>query len=140
MISITSVTRKYILQPQLVRRHKKTLSWLSAITLWKSELAYFQKVLDQHAARFTAIEDKKVIDHFQNLFLYYNGEVIDTLRSKLRHHEERIASILKSHNEAQAQVFSEHDALMDELETFGERYHELKTSFVLFIAKKKRPI
>lgn len=137
MISVTSVTRKYILQPQLIKKHKKTLYWLSSVTLWKSELNFFQKALDENAPRFKKIVDKKKIDHFQNLIVYYGGEVIDGLRSKLRQHESRIASILKSKDEVHTHYFSEHDSLMDELETFAKSYQELKTSFVKFVARKK---
>jgi hypothetical protein len=137
MISVTSVTKKYILQPLLIKKHKKTLYWLSSVTLWKSELNFFQKALEEHAPRFTKLADKKKIDHFQNLLIYYSGEVIDSLRSKLRGHESRIASILKSRDEVHTQYFLEHDALMDELETFAKSYRELKENFVKFIARKK---
>ena len=137
MISVTSVTKKYILQPLLIKKHKKALYWLSSVTLWKSELNFFQKALEENASRFTALADKKKIDHFQNLLIYYGGEVIDILRSKLRQHESRIASILKSKDEVHTQYFLEHDALMDELEVFAKSYRELKEGFVKFISKKK---
>lgn len=137
MISVTSTTKNYILQPALMKKHKKTLSWMSSVTLWKSELLFFQKTLDENVKRFTKLADKKKIDHFQNLFIYYSGEVIDGLRSKLRKHESQIASILKTKDEVHTQYFLEHDSLMDELETFAKSYKELKTSFVKFIAKKK---
>lgn len=137
MISVTSVTKKYILQPLLIKKHKKTLFWLSAVTLWKSELNFFQKALEENAPRFTKVADKKKIDHFQNLLIYYSGEVIDSLRSKLRQHESRIASILKTKDEVHTQYFSEHDALMDELETFSKSYRELKESLVKFVSRKR---
>jgi hypothetical protein len=137
MISVTSVTKNYILQPLLITKHKKTLYWLSSVTLWKSELNFFQKALEEAAPLFNKVADKKKIDHFQNLFIYYSGEVIDTLRSKLRQHENRIASILKSKDEVHTQYFLEHDALMDELGAFAKNYRELKDGFVKFVAKKK---
>ena len=137
MISVTSVTKKYILQPLLIKKHKKALFWLSAVTLWKSELNFFQKALEENAPRFTKVADKKKIDHFQNLLIYYSGEVIDSLRSKLRQHESRIASILKTKDEVHTQYFLEHDALMDELETFSKSYRELKESFVKFVSRKR---
>lgn len=137
MISVTSTTKNYILQPILIKRHKKTLYWLSSVTLWKSELSFFQKTLDENAPTFTKLSDKKKIDHFQSLFTYYNGEVIDSLRSKLRQHENRIASILKMKDEVHTKYFLEHDALIQELEAFAKHYKELKESFVRFITKKK---
>lgn len=138
MISVTSVTKNYILQPLLIKKHKKALHWLSSVTLWKSELSFFQKALEDNAIRYTKLADKKKIDHFQNLFIYYSGEVIDSLRSKLRKHESQLASILKSKDEVHTQYFLEHDALVDELETFAKSYRELKASFVKFISRNNK--
>jgi len=137
MISITSVTKNYILQPELIRKHKKTIQWLSSVMMWKSELIFFQKALEEKALLAFKLMDKKRIDHFQNLFLYYTGEVLDGLRSKLRNHENRLASTLKNKKETANQYFREHDSLMDELETFAKTYSELKTDFLKFMRKTK---
>jgi len=137
MISVTSVTKNYILQPTLIKKHKKTLQWLSSVMLWKDELTFFQKALEEHAPRFKKVADKKKIDHFQNLFIYYSGEVLDSLRSKLRQHESRLASVLKAKDEVRTQYFYEHDSLMDELETFEKSYKDLKKTFIKFVSRKK---
>ena len=135
MISITSTTKNYILQPGLIKNHKKTLSWLSSSMMWKSEINFFQKALEEKAIFITKEADKKKVDHFQNLFIYYNGEVIDELRSKLRKHEDALTSVLKSKNETDTKYFKEHDSLMDELESFSKSYAELKNDFIKFIKK-----
>lgn len=46
MVSVTSTTDNYILQPGLLSKHRQTLDWLSSAVLWKKELALFQKLLD----------------------------------------------------------------------------------------------
>ena len=135
MISITSTTKNYILQPGLIKNHKKTLSWLSSLMMWKSEITFFQKALEENAVFLTKQSDKKKIDHFENLFTYYNGEVIDELRSKLRKHEDTLASVLKNKNETDTKYFKEHDALMEELDAFSKTYVELKKDFLKFIKK-----
>src|SRR5688500_19950949 len=99
MISVTSVTGDYILQPSLVEKHRKSLAWLSSTLLWKREFNFFQKLLDQYAPKFSAVEDKKKVGHFQNLILYYNGEIIDGLGKKLREHESNLAEMLQTKNE-----------------------------------------
>lgn len=137
MISAISTTKNYILQPGLIKKHKKTLQWLSSVMLWKSELHYFQKVLEEKALLFKKVADKKRIDHFQNLFIYYGGEVLDELRSKLRAHEHRVASMLKTKNELLTKYFEEHDSLMDELEGFSKSYLQMKKEFLKFAARKK---
>src|SRR5690349_12655805 len=90
MISVTAVTDKYILQPTLIAKHKETLDWLSAAVLWKRELAFFQKLLDKYGPLFTSPENKKQLGHFQNLIIYYNGELVNALTSQLRHHEKKL--------------------------------------------------
>jgi hypothetical protein len=135
MISITSTTKNYILQPGLIKNHKKTLSWLSSLMMWESEITFFQKSLEENAVFLTKLSDKKRVDHFQNLFTFYNGEVIDELRSKLIKHESSLASSLKTKNETNTKYFEEHDSLMDELESFSKSYKELKKDFLKFIKK-----
>ena len=135
MISVTSVTDKYILQPTLIGKHKKTLEWLSAAVLWKLELSFFQKLLDQSAPKFLSVDEKKQIDHFQNIITYYNGELIDALTSRLRSHEKKLAELLQSHNETDVTYFKEHDSLMNDLESLSNQFVEHKTSLYAFFEK-----
>jgi len=138
MISAISTSKNYVIQPSLIKKHKITLQWLSSLMLWKSELLFFQKTLEDNAGLFYKVADKKKVDHFQNLITYYGGEVIDGLRSKLRHHEGHVASMLKTKNETLTEYFKEHDALMEELETFEKSYKDMKRSFLRFIAKANK--
>jgi DNA primase large subunit len=133
MISVTSVTDRYILQPTLLAKHRKTLEWLSSTVLWKRELAFFQKLLDQFAKNFQSTEDKKKIDHFQNLIVYYNGELADSLASRLRQHEKKLAETLESRDESKTEYFMEHDALMNELESFNNRFVQIKGELFSFV-------
>lgn len=135
MISVTSVTDKYILQPTLLGKHKRTLEWLSTAVLWKIELTFFQKLLDQYASKFTAADDKKKIDHFQNLIIYYRDELIDSLTSRLRLHEKKLAEMLVSKDESKTEYFKEHDILMNELEALNSQFSEYKEEFFGFVEK-----
>jgi hypothetical protein len=138
MISAISVTDKYILQPSLLNKHKKSLEWLSAAVLWKRELAFFQKLLDQYSSKFTAIEDKKLIGHFQSLITYYNGEMIDTFSSRLRLHEKKLADLLESRDESKTEYFKEHDGLMNELEAMNAQLMGYKEELFAFIERAMR--
>jgi hypothetical protein len=133
MISVLGSTGKYILQPSLLEMHKQTLEWLSATALWKREISFFQKVLDQHANKSTAVEFKKDLDHYQNLITYYNGELVDELRKKLRGHESKLAHMLQSLNEADTEYFKEHKGIMDELTSFQDVFYTFKHGFFDFI-------
>jgi hypothetical protein len=135
MISVTSVTDRYVLQPTTIARHKKTLEWLSATVLWKREMAFFQKLLDQYAPRYTSEQDKQQVDHFQSIILYYKGELIDATAAKLRQHELRLAEALEKRDETKVQYFSEHDTLMKELEAMNDQVAQYKEELLTFIEK-----
>lgn len=135
MISVTSVTGDYILQPSLMEKHRKTLTWLSSTLLWQREFNFFQKLLDQNASKFTTVDDKKRIDHFQNLIIYYRDELIIELQRKLREHENRLADMLKTKDELKTEYFKEHDTLMQELDAFNIRFMEYKEELFGFIEK-----
>lgn len=137
MISVTGSTGEYILQPALFEKHSETIDWLSSTILWKSELNAFQKILDERDSSIKSIEGKKGIDHFQNLITYYNGEVIDTMRKKLRDHETTLANILKSKNESDTHYYKEHRGVMEELETFSTNFKQFRTEFFGFMRKAK---
>jgi hypothetical protein len=135
MISVIGATGKYIVQPELIEKHIKTLNGLSSCMLWKSEIRAFQKVLDQSSQRVTATDDKKKVAHFQDLIIYYGGEVIDSIRKKLRDHEHRLAKMLESENESDLQYYKEHDAIVDELDTFSNVFKQFRGELIDFLEK-----
>jgi hypothetical protein len=135
MISPLITTDSYILQQNLLSKHKKTLEWLSAIVLWKRELAFFQKLLDQFVSQFSSTEEKKKIDHFQSIIIYYKNELMDSFASKLRQHEKNLADMLQNHNESNVSYFTEHDQLMNEVESASAQLAEYKEAFFAFIER-----
>lgn len=135
MISVTSVTDKYILQPSLLAEHRRTLDWLSATVLWNKELTFFQKLLDKYAGKFTNAEDKKKIDHFQSMVTYYKSEVLVNLSEKLRNHERKLADMLETRDETKTEYFKEHADLMKELESANIQLSHYKNELFSFIEK-----
>ncbi len=133
MISVSSVTSDYALQEALLDKHKKALDWLSTILLMKKELIFFQKLLDKNASRFTDVTDKKKIDHFQNLILYYKNELIDSMSSKVRIHEKKLAEMLETKDETNVSYFKEHDDLMNELEALYNQFMIYKKELFDFV-------
>ena len=135
MISVLGTTSKYILQPSLLEMHRYTLECLSVAEYWKLELAFYQKLLERHNATNSMVEFKKQVDHFQNLIIYYRGELIDLLRKKLREHETKLARMLQQENESDTEYYKEHNGLMEELTSFQRVYLEFKHTFYEFIEK-----
>ena len=135
MISVNSITNKYILQPSLIAKHKKTLDWLSTSLFWKKEMSFFQKLLDNIAPKLSAIPDKQRLDHFQHFITYYNAELIDSLRAKLRLHEKNLAEMLEQKNELAKKYFEEHDELMGALEGANTQILLTKEDLFDFVGK-----
>ncbi|MBL7857044.1 MAG: hypothetical protein JNM57_05090 [Cyclobacteriaceae bacterium] len=135
MISVLGTTGKYILQPSLVEMHRESLEWQSATALWKRELSFFQKLLDQHAPKNSNLEFKKQVDHYQHLITYYDGELVDIFRKKVRDHEHKLAAMLQELKESDTEYFTEHGGLMEELKAFQKTFTELKHEFFAFIEK-----
>lgn len=133
MISVTSISDKYVLQPTLLDKHRKSLEWLSAIILWKRELSFFQKLLDQYAPKLSSTDDKKKIDHFQSIIIYYKNELVDSLATRLRLHEKKLAEMLESLDETKTEYFKEHDGLMSELEALNAQFIKHKEELFKFI-------
>jgi hypothetical protein len=136
MISVLSTTGKYILQPSLLEMHAQSLEWLSAAFLWKKELAFFQKILEANASKFSVLEDKKKIDHFQHIITYYNGELVDNLKRKLGIHETHLAVMLQALKESDTEYYSEHKGIMEILGSFNKSFTEFKHEFFEFISKR----
>jgi DNA primase large subunit len=135
MVSVTGTTGKYILQPGLVSMHQQSLEWLSASALWKRELSFFQKLLDKNSAKATSTDLKKEMDHFQNIITYYDGEVVDSLRKRIREHESDLARMLQSLNESDTQYFKDHEKVMNELSTFSKTYDQFRHELFGFVEK-----
>ncbi|HEU5289161.1 MAG TPA: hypothetical protein VFU05_00880 [Cyclobacteriaceae bacterium] len=135
MISVIGTTGKYILQPSLISMHQQSLEWLSTSALWKRELSFFQKLLDQNSLKATSPDQKKEMDHFQHIITYYNGEVVDGLRKTVREHEKDLADMLQRLDESDTQYFKDHKNVINELITFSKTYDQFKHEFFSFIEK-----
>lgn len=134
MISVTgNLVGKYLLQPAVSEMHRASVNWYSTALLWKQELAFYQKLLDRAAPRFTTEADKKRMDHVQSLITYYSGELVDLFRKKIRDHEVRLAHSLQEVKESDAPYYQEHEALMEELMSFRTQYDNLKREFMDFV-------
>jgi hypothetical protein len=135
MISALLNSGKYVVEPSLLDMHQSSLEWLSTTVLWKQEVAFFQKLLDKYSAKGILPDDKKKVSHFQNVITYYGGELIDTLRKKIKHHEHKLADMLREMQD-EKEYYEVHETLQDELSAFMKTFHSFKSEFFSFIEKK----
>jgi hypothetical protein len=134
MISVSNITNQYFVQPTLLNKHQKTVEWLSTILLMKVEVKFFQKLLDKSAKSATSEENKKKLDHFQNLVLYYNGELLGNMSTRLRNHEKKLAEMLEQKDETKVSYFKEHDQLIAEMESLYKQFNIYKEELFHFIS------
>ena len=125
MISVTGVTNSYSLQPALLEKHSRTLSWLSLTMHWKSELAFFQKMLSEIRPTVNSSEERAEIENLEHQILYFTLEGIEELRRKLRNHESSLAKMLEAKTEWDTQYYKEHDALMESAARLSETIEKL---------------
>jgi len=119
MNSPSLTTTHFAIQQPLIERHTKTLEWLSATALWKNELAFLQKLLDQYSIGHADL--KPQMDHYQNILLYYREELVDSIASRLRLHEKKLAKLVIAQREESADYFAEHDQIMNEAQALGNQ-------------------
>ena len=135
MISLNSTTDRHYLQPSLADLHNKSLECLSAIVRWKRELHILQKFLDRYSSKFPALEDKKRLDHFQNLMIYYSGELVPEINRKIRLHEGDLARLIREKNGRITKYITEHRELMEQVASFSKNYDEYRHDLYEFIER-----
>jgi hypothetical protein len=113
MIPLTELTNHSV-QPALLEKHANTLKWLSATIHWKSELAFFQKILKKQKTTNLPTDVKREFDYFDNQFVYLTEEAIEDLRKKLRNQESRLAKMFETKSAWDTQYYKEHDSLMED--------------------------
>ena len=67
MENLNGTESEYLLQSSVEDLHQVSTYWLSEIEFYKTELNFFQDLLDKHCPKINSPEDKKQLDHFQNL-------------------------------------------------------------------------
>ena len=125
MISVTGATNYYSLQPSLLEKHSRTLSWLSATMHWKSELRFYQRMLNDLRPSITSADVKAEMDDLENQALYFLLEGIEDMRRKLRHHESMLARMLETRAEWDTQYYKEHNALMESAASLAQNIDKL---------------
>ena len=116
--------------------HFESVKWVSDIALWKIELNFFQKLLDKYGSSFEMVEDKKEIDHFQNLITYYNGELLDEFRQLVRRHENHLAKDFAVKGEVNEQEYRlKHKELKVRIRAFDDEFKAYKKEFFAFIER-----
>lgn len=108
--------------------------WKSEVEMWKQELNFFQKLLDKFASQLTSVEQKQKMDHFQNLIIYYNGELLDFFKQKARRHSKYLAEHVKNHQALNKEEYNEKfGSVNTQLNSFASEFRKYKSEFFQFM-------
>lgn len=136
MKNLKQANHDFLLEESLETLHRESQNWTSELKLWKIELKFFQKLLDNNSQKFDSIEDKKRMSHFQNLIIYYIGEVLDQFKQKIRRHEKYLAEELtnKEHLD-ESEYRKRHAEIASHVGSFRIEFIMYKREFFDFIEK-----
>ncbi|MCX2738996.1 hypothetical protein [Pontibacter anaerobius] len=136
MKSLSPVNTNYLLEVSLEQLHSESTTWLSQIDFWRVELGFFQRLLERVAARMPTEEDKKRIDHFQNLIFYFKGELLDELRHNVREHEQYLGYQLDQRAPFNEQIYRQvHKKYEAKMDAFERDYRDYKRDLYRFAGK-----
>ena len=134
MENLNGTESENLLQSSLEDLHQVSKYWLDEIEFWKTELVFFQDLLDKFCPNIHTTEDKKQLDHFQNLIIYYNGEVLDEYNRKIRKHTKMLARLMDEPLSFEDLSYrDQHKTYGDEMSSMGKRLQEIKTELFEFI-------
>ncbi len=108
--------------------------WKSEVDMWKQELKFFQKLLDKNVSSFSSVEQKQKLDHFQNLIIYYDGELLDFFRQKARRHAKYLSAHVENGKDLNKEEYQEKfGTVNDQLNAFASEFRKYKKDFFQFI-------
>ncbi len=137
MEELTKASSDYLLEIGIEELHKESEVWVSRINLWKRELNFFQKLLDTFSLKFNKEEDKKTADHFQNLIIYYNGELLESYKQAVRRQEKNLGMMLTNGTQMDEAAFrNNHIGLKEKIDSFDHEFRKTKQEFFDFIEIK----
>ncbi len=126
MEKIAPPSQEFVLEKGLEILHKESQEWSSDVAFWKDELRFFQKLLEFDALRTRDLTDKQKLERFQNLIIYYNGELLDEFNKKVRKHEKKLAALIKSSSSDDVSFKEEHGELSSHLNSFRQEFRMYK--------------
>lgn len=130
MENLVTDTRTLSVEQSLENLYHNSLEWQQEVALWKQELNFFQRLLECYASKFNTVDQKQRAGHFQNLIIYYNGELLDQFRQQTR----RCTKYLGKHIEEQPVFnFDEYQqkfgGLNNHLSAFASEFRKYKKDF-----------
>ena len=122
-----------LLEISLEDLHRNTIDWIQSIDFWRFELGFAQKLVDQVNARTRTVDDKKRIDHFQNLIIYYRSQLLPELEEDLVRHEGYLKQLIQDRVHYNDQMYRDvHKKFEDQVTSFDQNFRAFKRDLYHF--------
>jgi hypothetical protein len=109
--------------------------WKRQLDFYRDELSIFEHRLEELVQRWTDNTVLAQLEQYQNRFVR-EREVIDELRHDVNEHANQLAKYAQEHPVAIDRVrFEDQVDLRDRMETFQKLFAELKSEFMVYVAK-----
>ena len=120
--------------PSVESLYHDSLEWQLEVALWKQELKFFQRMLDINARHCHSSAQKKKLGHFQNIIIYYNGELLDQFRQQTRRNSKYLAQHVEDTSDFNYDGYQQKfRGLGERLQAFSVEYRKYKNEFFQFL-------
>ena len=121
---------EFIEGKSLMELHYESQEWSKDVEFWRTELGFFQRLLDRNVKNFKSLEQKKSLDHLQNIITYYQGELLDEMRQKVRKHGKYLATMMQDDVKKHGESYTEKHAIrQDQVMSFEKQFKKYKREF-----------
>ncbi|GAB2530866.1 hypothetical protein [Rufibacter soli] len=127
-----TISPNHLLEIGISDLHQESKAWLQDIAFWGFELNFYQRLLERITQQATA-DDKRHLDHFQQLIIYFQGELLPQYRQGIRRHEAYLQRLVQDGLPVNDQLYREvHLKHKNQMAAFSKDFSEYKGDFFRF--------
>lgn len=120
---------------KIVVLHNEHREWLNKLDFYKDDLPVLRKRLEEVAAKNTAIDVMKMVEHFQNQFIIQRNE-LDEFRHAIKEHENHLqAAINQNETAINRQSLSDHPEMRERMDRYEKLFQEFRMDLLRFVSK-----
>ncbi len=124
------------MKTSIYSQHSEHTEWLNKMEFYKDEIAIMQKRLDEIAAKNTASDVMKDLEHFQNQFLIQSNN-ISSIKHHIKREEKEIeANITSNPVAADHRKVEDHSEERTMVTDFESNFEKLRKEYNTFLGKR----
>ena len=120
---------------KIVVLHGEHREWLNKLDFYKDDLPVLRKRLEEVAAKNTASDVMKMVEHFQNQFIIQRNE-LDEFRHVIKEHENHLqAAINQNETAINRQSLTDHPEMRERMDRYEKLFQEFRMDLLRFVSK-----